>query len=66
MNKTTTLVTSRIRVTKNKKILYRATQQGHKKAKETGNVTRSKRRLQRAHANIFKKVAQKYPHKTSK
>ena len=66
MKKTTTLVTSRIRVTKHKKILYRATQQGHKKAKESGNVTRGKRKLQKAHANVFKKVAQKYSHKKSK
>ena len=66
MNKTTTLVTSRIRVTKHKQILYRASQQGHKKAKEAGSVTRNKRKLQRAHASVFKKVAQKYPRKTSK
>ena len=66
MGKTLTLVTSRLRVTKNKKVIYRAAQQGHKKAKESGNITRGKRKPQQSRTSAYRKVVLKYPSKTSK
>ncbi len=60
MKKTIKLITSRLRITRNKKIMHRTVQQGHKKAKETGNIMRSKRKLRRAESSLMKKVARKY------
>ena len=61
MEKKLNLAHKRLRVTKNKKIVRRSAQQGHLKAKETGDERRNKRKLQIEIENpIFKKIAKKY------
>ncbi|HOM68371.1 MAG TPA: hypothetical protein PLA57_01125 [Candidatus Paceibacterota bacterium] len=61
MEKKLNLAHKRLRVTKNKKIIRRSAQQGHLKAKETGNERRSKRKPRIEIENpIFKKITKKY------
>lgn len=61
MGKKLNLAKKRLRVTKNKKIIRRSAQQGHLKAKETGNERRNKRKPQVEINNpIFKKINKKY------
>ena len=61
MEKKLNLAKKRLRVTKNKKIVRRSAQQGHLKAKETGNERRGKRKPQIEINNpIFKKINKKY------
>jgi len=61
MGKKLNLAKKRLRVTKNKKIIRRSVQQGHLKAKETGNERRNKRKPRiEIDGPIFKKITKKY------
>ena len=56
--KTIKLAAKRLRVTKQKKILRRVSQQGHFKSKESGNVRRAKRKNVRGSSPVFIKLTQ--------
>lgn len=61
MIKKLNLANKRLRITKNKKIIRRSAQQGHLKAKETGDERRSKRKPRvEIDDPILKKIAKKY------
>lgn len=60
--KTLKLVTKRLKMTKKGKVLRRTMQQGHGKSKESGNLTRLKRKLRDAseHPIIRKAIRKMY------
>ncbi|OGY39640.1 MAG: hypothetical protein A2418_02140 [Candidatus Brennerbacteria bacterium RIFOXYC1_FULL_41_11] len=60
MKKTLKLLSKRIRVTKNKKIIHRQKQQGHNKAKESPNVRRAKRKPIRSQSTVISQAIKNY------
>ena len=61
MRKKLNLAHKRLRITRNKKIVRRTVQQGHSKAKETGEERRNKRKsIIEVKNPIFKKITKKY------
>jgi len=60
MRKTLKLLSKRIRITKNKKIIHRQKGQGHNKAKENPNARRGKRKPIRSQSTVISQAIKNY------
>jgi ribosomal protein L35 len=60
MRKTLKLLSKRIRITKNKKVIHRQKGQGHNKAKDNPNIRRAKRKSISSQSSVIAQAIKNY------